>query len=226
MTTARDGIARAVDWRLYFVTDTELCGGAERVPWVVEQAVLGGVGVVQVRDKTMDDAEYRALTLACVAANEQAFDQCGRRAAIVVNDRLSVAVDLGLHFHQGQSDGAVAEARRLLGPEAIIGLSIPGEAEARAELADQSADVLAMSPVWSTPTKTDTDPELGLEETARLVRIIGERAITLGIGGIKPHNARSVIDTGVNGVCVISAIATAADPRAASAKLLDLWEKK
>lgn len=223
---ARPGLAGTLDWRLYFVTDTAMAGGPGRVPCVVEEAVLGGAGVVQVRDKTLDDSAFRELTLRCVDANERAFDRCGRRAAIVVNDRLEVAADLGLHFHQGQSDGDVHAARARLGDELLIGLSISDGAQLEAELADPVADVLGLSPVWSTPTKVDTEPELGLAGTAELVRRLAGDAVAVAIGGINLTNAGAVIDTGVDGICVVSAIAAATDPRASAAELLASWDRR
>ena len=142
MTTAKPGLADSVDWRLYFVTDTPLAGGPERVPWFVEQAVIGGAGVVQIRDKTLPHDDFLALTKACVTANQRAYERCGRQAALVVNDRLEVAEELGLNVHMGQSDGDIREARRRLGDGLLIGLSISNQAELDAEFADQSADVL------------------------------------------------------------------------------------
>ena len=223
MTQAASGIADAVDWRLYFVTDTEMSGGPDRVPWTVEQAILGGTGVVQIRDKDLSNEEFLALSRACVEAAERAFDQSGQRAALIVNDRLDVAEELGLHFHQGQSDGDVQETRRRLGSELLIGLSISDLEQLETELANQTADVLGLSPIWSTPTKTDTDPALGLDGAAQIIRMTAGRARTVGIGGINVGNARSVIDIGVDGFCVVSAIATAKNPRDTAAQLLSLW---
>lgn len=222
---AASGLAQAVDWRVYFVTDTAMCGGPARVPAVAEEAVLGGVGVVQVRDKSLSDAAFLALAKDVVAANERAFDASGRRAAIVVNDRLPVAEELGLHFHQGQGDGDVREARRRLGPGLLIGLSISSEEELMAELADPTADTLGLSPLWATSTKTDTAPALGVDGTARLVRLTAGRATTLAIGGINTGNGREAIGTGVDGICVVSAIAASDDPRSAAQALTALWRK-
>lgn len=220
MTTAAPGVADAVDWRLYFVTDTGLCGGADRVPWVVEQAVLGGAGIVQVRDKDLPDDEFLALTRAVALANERAFAASGRRAAVVVNDRVNIAAELGLHLHLGQSDGDIHEARRRLGTGVTIGLSVSTPAQLDAALADPAADVVGLSPIWATPTKTDTDPALGLDGARTLVRLAAGRVRTVAIGGINAGNARSVIGTGVDGVCAVSAIAASPDPRAAAEELL------
>ncbi|MBK7820038.1 MAG: thiamine phosphate synthase [Tessaracoccus sp.] len=223
MTTAAPGVAEAIDWRLYFVTDTTLSGGPDRVPWVVEQAVLGGAGVIQVRDKELPDDEFLALTRAVVAANERAFAADGRSASIVVNDRLDVAAELGLHLHLGQSDGDIREARRRLGAGVTIGLSVAAPAHLEAELADPTADVVGLSPIWATPTKTDTDPALGPDGARALVRQAAGRVKTVAIGGVNARNARAVIETGVDGICVVSAIAAAPDPRAAAQELLALW---
>ncbi|MDF1489254.1 thiamine phosphate synthase [Tessaracoccus caeni] len=220
---ARRGLAEAVDWRLYFVTDTALCGGPDRVPWVVEKAVRGGAGVVQVRDKHLSDDDFLALTLSCLAALERLHDETGSEARLVVNDRLWVAAELGTDLHIGQNDGDIRVARETLGPDALIGLSVSSLAELEAELADPTADVVGLSPIWDTPVKTDTQPALGLDGARTLVARTGDAVKTVAIGGINAGNARSVIETGVDGICVVSAIATAADPRTAAQELLSLW---
>lgn len=217
---ARPGLADQVDWRLYYITDTAQSGGHERVPFFVEAAVRGGAGVVQVRDKDCSDDEFLALARACQAAVERAADATGRQAALVVNDRLDVAAELGLHFHQGQSDGPVAWAREKLGADVLIGLSISNRHELDTELADPTADVLGLGPVWATPTKTDASPALGVDGLADLVQRTGTAAITVAIGGINRSNASQVWATGVNGICVVSAITGADDPTAAAAELL------
>ncbi len=224
MSQAASGVADAVDWRLYFVTDSAMSGGPARVSWTVEQAILGGAGVVQIRDKQLPDAEFITLARACIQAAERACDQSGRRAALVINDRLDVAEELGLHFHQGQQDGDIREARRRLGEDLLIGLSISDIGQLELALVDQTADVLGLSPVWSTPTKTDTDPALGLDGAGRIVQRTAGRARTVGIGGINAANARSVIDIGVDGICVVSAIAAARNPQQSAAQLLALWQ--
>lgn len=217
---AHPGLVDQVDWRLYYITDTAQSGGPERVPFFVEAAIRGGAGVVQVRDKECSNDEFLALTRACQEAVDRAADATGRRVAVVVNDRLHVAAELGLHFHQGQSDGPVEEARRKLGPELLIGLSISNSAELAAELANPTADVFGLGPVWATPTKTDASPALGIDGLADLVRRTGTAATTVAIGGINHSNASDVWGTGVDGICVVSAITGAEDPAAASAQLL------
>ncbi|MDO5676221.1 MAG: thiamine phosphate synthase [Propionibacteriaceae bacterium] len=223
---AHKKVAKAVDWRLYVVTDTELAGGPDRVPRIVEQAVLGGAGVVQVRDKNMSELEFLHLTQSVVEATRRVFDATGNQAAIFVNDRLDIAADLGLHFHMGQQDGDIKEARRRLGEDRLIGLSVSNLEQARTELSDPTADVLGLSPIWNTSTKTDTDPPLEIQGAEQVVQLTAGRAKTVAIGGINAVNARWVIDTGVDGICVVSVIMTAPDPLAATQRLMSLWRTR
>ena len=94
MTQARPGLADGVDWRLYYVTDTALSGGPDKVPHLVEQAVLGGAGVVQIRDKDLPGHEFLTLAKACAEAAHRAQDQTGRPVALVVNGA-KVTTDAG-----------------------------------------------------------------------------------------------------------------------------------
>lgn len=220
---ARAELADQVDWRVYFVTDTAYCGGLDKVPAVVAAAIRGGAGVVQIRDKKISDAEFAGLAKACIAASDQVYAETGHRAALVVNDRLNVACEFGLHFHQGQEDGDITKARRLLGSELLIGLSTSSDTELEQELAAPTADVLGLSPLWGTPTKTDAAAPLGLVNAARYARLAAGRVKTVAIGGINLGNARQVIDTGVDGICVVSAIACADDPQTAAQDLLREW---
>lgn len=223
---AHKKVARAVDWRLYVVTDTELAGGPARVPQIVEKAVLGGAGVVQVRDKSLSELEFVLLTRECVAATRRVFDATGHQAAIFVNDRLNIAEDMGLHFHMGQEDGDIREARRRLGRDALIGLSISNLTQLRIEMRDQHADVLGLSPIWLTPTKVDTGAPLELQGARQIVEETAGRAKTVAIGGINRINAPWVIDTGVDGICVVSAIMSAPDPLSASKELFNFWRPR
>lgn len=220
---ARGGIADAIDWRLYFVTDTALCGGPDRVPTVVEAAVRGGAGVVQVRDKHATDAEFLSLARACVAAVRRVEDATGRTAAVVVNDRLDAARELGLHLHLGQSDIAAARARPLLGDDLLIGLSISSDSELNRELADPSADVVGLSPLYSTPTKPDAAAPLGPGGVTRLAAR-AHPLPSVAIGGISIGNIAGVAATGVAGACVVSALASARDPEMTAQLLLTAFD--
>ncbi|QCT37259.1 thiamine phosphate synthase [Arachnia propionica] len=214
-----------IDWRLYYVTDPDLSGGRDRVAHTVEQAVLGGATVVQFRDKNADDDTFRKGVLACREAIESAVAKGAAGAELFVNDRLGIAVELGTHLHIGQSDGDPAVVREALGPDRLLGVSVSSRAELDAIAATGCADVVGLSPVWSTSTKTDTAPALGLEGVRELLAARPAGLPAVAIGGINATNAAEVIATGVDGICVVSAIAAATRPREAAARLKELWEK-
>ena len=214
-----------IDWRLYYVTDPDLSGGRDRVAPTVEQAVLGGATVVQFRDKNADDDTFRKGVLACREAIESAVAKGAAGAELFVNDRLGIAVELGTHLHIGQSDGDPAVVREALGPDRLLGVSVSSRAELDAIAATGCADVVGLSPVWSTTTKTDTAPALGLEGVRELLAARPADLPAVAIGGINATNAAEVIATGVDGICVVSAIAAATRPREAAARLKELWEK-
>lgn len=213
-----------IDWRLYYVTDPDLSGGRDHVAHTVEQAVLGGATVVQFRDKNADDDTFRTGVLACRKAIESALAKGAAGAELFVNDRLGIAVELGTHLHIGQSDGDPAVVREALGPDRLLGVSVSSRGELDAIAAIGCADVIGLSPVWSTSTKTDIAPALGLDGVRELLAARPSDLPAVAIGGINATNAAEVIATGVDGICVVSAIAAAARPREAASHLKELWE--
>ena len=224
---ARRRAAHATDWRLYLVTDPHLGGGRNAVPGIVYEAVRGGVGVVQVRDKECDDDEFAVHAAAIAAAADRAASAVGRRVPVFVNDRLEVARELGLHLHIGQRDEPLAPARAALPDELMLGLSIESDVQLVEALADPAVapDVIGASPVWSTATKTDTAPALGVQGADRIARVAADAGVrSVGIGGVSPTNVADLATTALDGVCVVSAIMAAPDPRAAAADLLARWE--
>ena len=247
----RRATVAATDWRLYLVTDPCLGGGRNAVPGIVAEAVRGGVGVVQVRDKECDDDEFTHRAAAIAEAASRAGSEVGRYVPVFVNDRAIVARELGLHLHIGQSDMPLAQARAELPDHLMLGLSIESDAQLAAAMADPAIapDVVGVSPVWATPTKTDTAPALGVDGADRLARAAhahgpagsaqgpadaayshrvptvpgGVRAV--GIGGVNASNVADLAATELDGVCVVSAIMAAPDPRAAAADLLARWAR-
>ena len=213
-----------IDWRLYYVTDPDLSGGRDHVAHTVEQAVLGGATVVQFRDKNADDDTFRKGVLACREAIESAVAKGAAGAELFVNDRLGIAVELGTHLHIGQSDGDPAVVREALGPDRLLGVSVSSRGELDAIAAIGCADVIGLSPVWSTSTKTDIAPALGLDGVRELLAARPSDLPAVAIGGINATNAAEVIATGVDGICVVSAIAAATRPREAASHLKELWE--
>ncbi|MDT0274324.1 thiamine phosphate synthase [Blastococcus goldschmidtiae] len=205
----------ALDPTLYLVTDTALAG-ARGVPDIVRAAVAGGVTAVQVRDKTASRRELYALTL---AVREVLAGTSG--VALFVNDAVDVALLAGADgVHIGQDDLPPAEVRALLGPDRLLGLSAGSDAEMAATLAlpPGTVDVVGVGPVWSTPTKPDAGTGLGPEGVAALAAQARAAGLsTVAIGGIDAARAAAV--TGVDGVCVVSAICAAPDPGAAARAL-------
>lgn len=200
----------APDLGVYLVADPTATRGRALVD-VVAAAARGGATIVQLRDK---DGGGRAMVEAA-----RALVALLRPLGIplVVNDRVDVAVAAGADgAHVGQSDLPAADARALLGPAAIVGVSATTAAEARAVDA-AVADYVGAGPVFATGSKADADPPTGLDGLAAI------RAATplpvVAIGGITIANAPSVIAAGADGVSVISAICGADDPEAAARAL-------
>lgn len=195
---------------LYLVTDRELAAG-RTLEDMVSAAIRGGVSAVQLREKQISTREFVALAERVKAvANEGG-------ALFLINDRVDVALAVGADgVHLGQSDMPPAAARRLLGPAAIIGLSV----ESLHDLADaekQDVDYYGVSPVFLTPTKAELRRAWGLEGL-RVLRGRTRRPL-VAIGGIHTGNAADVIEAGADGVAVVSAICAAPDPEAAARAL-------
>lgn len=205
------------DPTLYLVTDTELCA-PRPVADVVRAAVAGGVTAVQVRDKGASRRDLLALTR---AVQNAIADAPGVR--VVVNDAVDVALLAGADgVHVGQDDLPVAEVRALIGPDPLLGLSVSSRAELDATLAlpAGTVDLVGLSPVWGTPTKPDAGPALGLAGVQRLAATARAAGLTaVAIGGISTDRAAEVAATGVDGICVVSALCSAADPAAAAREL-------
>jgi len=195
---------------LYFVTDRDLCGDKPLADCVL-QAIRGGVVCVQLREKDVSTRffieEARRIKTLMVDFG----------VPLIVNDRLDVALAVEADgVHVGQSDMPYEIARRLMGSKAIIGLSVETWEDVE-QAQGLDCDYLGVSPVFATPTKTDTKKPWGLEGLAR-IRAFSRHPL-VGIGGLNAGNAEAVIMAGADGVAVVSAICAAADPLAASREL-------
>ncbi len=201
------------DPALYLVTDTALAGD-RGLPGVVRAAVAGGVTAVQVRDKTASRRELYALTLAVRAVLPP-------DVALFVNDAVDVALLAGADgVHVGQDDLPAAEVRTLIGPDRLLGLSAGSDDELAVALAlpPGTVDVVGIGPVWATPTKPDAGTGLGTEGVAALAAKAAAGGLrSVAIGGISAERAAEV--TGVDGICVVSAVMSAPDPAAAARAL-------
>lgn len=198
--------------RLYLVTDDTLAGG--RLFEKVTAAVKGGVSMVQLREKNCTTAEFVSKGLRL----KELLTPYG--VPLIINDRVDVALAVGADgVHIGQSDMPCKIARKLLGPDKIIGLSVESMEDVRsANLED--ADYIGISPVFATPTKTDTAAPFGLAGLARAVEESVHPAVA--IGGINLSNAGEIMACGAAGIAVVSAILCSPDPFAAANKLLEI----
>ena len=201
--------------RLYLVTDQGLMRDRPLAD-VVAEAMQGGVSCVQLREKQLGTREFlaQALILKALLAPQG--------IPLVINDRIDIALACGADgVHLGQNDLPADEARKLLPPAVFIGWSVESMDDVR-QSAALPVDYLGVSPVFSTPTKTDTKDPWGLEGLA-VVRA-ATRLPLVAIGGIHAGNAREVLRAGADGLAVVSALCAADDPRAAAAILRSLCD--
>ena len=187
---------------LYLLLDPAVCPSRSLVD-ILKEAVDHGVRLFQYRDKQASMREaYRVGTeLRRVSADAGAL--------LIVNDRcdLALAVDAD-GVHVGQTDLPVADARLLMGPEKILGVSTHTPAQAAAALAERP-DYLAYGPVFATSTKRDHEAVVGIDE---LRRIRQEVPLPLfAIGGIGVEHVSEILETGADGVAVCGAVLQAPD---------------
>ena len=204
------------DPKLYLVTDRPLCMGRE-LEWVVEEAVKGGVTLVQLREKDTDTRQFIELAIRLKKT------LAAYQVPLLINDRIDVALAADADgVHIGQSDMPYEMARRLLGNDKIIGLSIENDADAEAANAID-VDYVAVSPVYLTNTKTDTSAALGLEGVRRISAL--SKHPVVGIGGMNQTTVKDVVAAGADGVAVVSAICSAESPLLASQQLVEQIQK-
>jgi thiamine-phosphate pyrophosphorylase len=196
------------------ITDTKVIP-RERFVETVEAAVRGGATMVQLREKETPREEVIRLAREVLAVTRR------YGALLIVNDHPAIAREVGADgAHVGREDPPVAEARAMLGPEAIIGASCYGDV-ARAVAAEQAgADYVAFGTPFPSPTKPKrTDISLGIfREVKQQVKVP-----VFAIGGITIDNAPQVIDAGADGIAVVSGVFAAPDVEAAARALARLF---
>lgn len=204
-----------VDLRLYALLDPERANGFS-LPDLARRVVEGGATLVQLRDK---HGSTRRMVEEAVAIR-RALEGSG--VPLLINDRVDVALAAGADgVHVGQDDMPVADARRLLGPAAIIGLSIKTPEEAEAAPVD-ALDYVCIGGVYATMSKDNPKAPIGTDGLASRAAAFRRRAPALPVGaiaGIDATNAADVMATGVDGVAVISALSMVDDPAAAARTL-------
>lgn len=194
------------------VLDAGLAG--DRLLELTEQVAAGGAEWIEFRDKVGDDrGRYeRAVRVAEI---------CARTGLeLLVNDRADVALAVGARgVHLGQRDLPPDAARKLLGPDAVIGLSVDTADEAQAAVR-LAVDYVALGPIFATASKHDTGPVVGVERLHAVRAALDRDMPLVAIGGITPQNAAAVTTAGGDCVAVVSSILGARDPAVATADLL------
>jgi thiamine-phosphate pyrophosphorylase len=202
--------------KLYFVSP-EIGEDIEKWITLIQQAVLGGVEIVQIRDK-------RGSAQKIIAAARRISPFLKKHGVpLLINDRVDIAHAVGADgVHLGQSDLKVSEARSIMGPDSIIGLSVETIDQAIAAN-KESVHYLAASPVFHTNTKSDCNNPWGLLGIKQLVAISNHPIIA--IGGIDLNNAEDLLECGACGIAIVSAISKALCPKTAAQKFIEVMRR-
>lgn len=202
----------AVDYSLYLITDRSFLKG-RNLKTVVEEAILGGTTIVQVREKNISTREFYKVSLEVKEVTNY------YKIPLIINDRIDIAQAIDADgVHLGQDDMSLTIARKILGDGKIIGISA-GNLEEALEAEKNGADYLGIGAVFFTGTKKDIDTPIGIDGLKEIYNKINIPAVA--IGGINELNFKEVLSTGVDGISIISAILGKDDIKAA-AKVLKL----
>lgn len=185
---------------VYAIADVDVLGGSSSALIdAVGAMARGGAGWIQLRAKRLADRDLLDLALAC----RRVLDGTG--SALWIDDRPDVAALCGAAgVHLGQTDLPPAAARRVLGPEVLIGASTHDREQILEAAADPAVDVVAVGPVFDTRTKERADPVVGLE-LVRWARAATSKPL-VAIGGIDERTIASVLGAGADAAAVISAV--------------------
>ena len=202
-----------IDFNLYLITD-RLRNVEHRLVEVVEEALKGGVRAVQLREKDLPSRDLYEL------AYELRKVTTRYNARLFVNDRLDIAMAVDADgVHLGERSIPIHRARRVLGEKKLIGVSCHNQVSAIAAQ-ETGADFITYGPVFYTPSKAVYGQPVGLESLENVVNLL--QIPIFGLGGITRNNVRKVVDIGVHGIALVSAILGAENPREESKALLAL----
>jgi thiamine-phosphate pyrophosphorylase len=202
-----------MNFDLYVITDEVIAGGRSHVR-IAQQAVLGGAGIIQLRDKSLSGKELAVVGREIAGITRKAG------AVFIINDRLDVAIACGADgVHLGQDDLQASTARQLSPPGFIIGVSV-GTVEEALAAEREGADYVALSPVFPTASKGNAGPGYGLDRLREIRRAVSLPIIA--IGGINRKNVQEVIAAGADGIAVISAVVASPDITGAARELRDI----
>ncbi|WP_147566679.1 thiamine phosphate synthase [Clostridium tyrobutyricum] len=200
----------AVDYSLYLVTDRRFIG-EKPLKKAVEEAIIGGVTLVQIREKSASTREFYNVALEV----KQVTDHYN--VPIIINDRIDIAQAIDADgVHLGQSDMPLSIARKILGDKKIIGIST-GTIEEALEAESGGADYIGIGTIFNTGTKKDTDNPLGVDGLKKVYDSVNIPAVA--IGGINNENFKDILSTGVDGIAVVTAILRSNDITSAAKQL-------
>lgn len=202
-----------IDYSLYVVTDSSLMS-TNTLEQAVEQAILGGCTLVQLREKRLSSLEFYHT-----AVKVKAITDC-YQIPLIINDRVDIALAVGAAgIHIGQSDLPAKIVRRIIGEDAILGVSASNLSEALQAEKD-GADYLGIGAMFDTGTKTDAK-RVSIEDLIEIRRAVHLPIVV--IGGINKNTIPLFSNTGIDGIAVVSAIIAEDDITRAAAELKDLF---
>lgn len=205
-----------LDFSLYLVTDRGFMS-TQTLTEAVEQAILGGCTMVQLREKESSSLEFYEQAQEV----KQITDRYG--VPLIINDRVDIALAVeAAGIHIGQSDLPVPDVRRLIGMEMLLGVSVSSLEEAGKAMED-GADYLGVGAMFPTGTKTDANA-VSMEELRRIRRMTNLPIVV--IGGINQENAGLFRPMGIDGLAVVSAIIGRPDIRKAAAQMKEAFYKE
>ncbi|WP_392558404.1 thiamine phosphate synthase [Orbus mooreae] len=204
---------KRLDLSLYLVLDPSLCGGIEGMVNTTRVAVENGVTAVQLRAESpfhRKDWYTAALALKQVLISTS--------VPLIINDNVDIALAADVDgVHIGQNDLPVSVVRKLIGNNKILGLSVSNEQELSA-VPWSAINYLGVGPIFPTTSKKNAAPALGINQFAQLIK--NKKCPAVGIGGINATNICDVIQTGIDGVAVVSAICGQEDIKSATQQLV------
>lgn len=202
-----------VDFNLYLITDRHQVPGGDLIA-AVRAALEGGVRAVQLREKDLPPRELLPLALAL-----RDLTRC-YGARLLINDRVDVALAVGADgVHLGGGSLPPSVARKLLGPDCLIGVSTHCLPEALAAR-EGGADFITFGPVWFTPSKAPYGPPVGLQHLREACAVVDIPVFTLG--GVKIENVPELLAAGAAGAALISGVLAAPCPKEAASAFLHL----
>ena len=203
---------RTIDWTLCLIVDDQAAGEKDLLS-IIREAAEAGATLIQLRAKILKTREFVEIASKAMKLLKP-ID-----VPLIINNRVDIALSCGADgVHLGQDDLPLPAARKLLGKDRLIGISVNTVSEAM-EAESEGADYLGVGPVFFTESKPDFRPILGPEGLKTIFQNV--RIPILAVGGINAENAKNIMDSGADGIAVISAVLAASDIQKAVQRLLN-----